>query len=179
MGFFVLIEKIGMGAGRICKCAGFVAAASLILTLLSPLARAETNDNEFNGCLHFFLLHPHGVVNEPWHSSRLPEHIEKIVRANLYGDFIVRWTDHKNQNGTITYAVLTRDPTDPVGLADDTDLFEIILEQGSLASIKDYVSMDGFAFSTTQKDGINGLLFCIDQGSSPVWSWTGSDWSAP
>ncbi len=160
-------------SGQVCKStrlAGFIGAISMILALLSPHAVAGVNDDAFNECLQILHQSHYALTDDSWRSSRLPSNVEKIVRSNLFEESIGRWIDHKNQNGSMTYVVRTHE----IG----TDPPDVIFEQGNTASVKDSVSANAFAFSATQRHGVNGLLFCAhDEISDAVWNWTGSDWS--
>ncbi len=164
-----------MAAGIILRWAGFAATSGLVLKLLALPALAATDDGEFSYCLETLRHSQFKLTNDPWHISPLPTALDKVEQPILPGDFFSRWTEHKNQNGSTTYVVLRRN-INPPELPQDPDDFDVILEQGNSVSLKDPVTASAFAFSATQRHGVNGLLFCDGGDISPLWNWTGSDW---
>jgi hypothetical protein len=151
----------------------FISIGMLLSTFSCQTAQAATDDVAFKECLQVFGQSPDALTTDAWHTSPLDAKVAQLEKPNLYGSVIIRWISHKNQNGTTTIVVLTRDP-DPQS-EDDPDGFDVILEQQGHLSLKASVGVNGLSFSKESDEGVNGFLFCT-RGQTFKWKWNGSTW---
>jgi hypothetical protein len=142
-------------------------------TSIFQKSQAALNDVAFNECIQALDQSPDALLPDTWHKTPLNARIEQLIEPSLYGDVVIRWINHKNQNGTITIVVLTRDPEPQP--EDDPDGFYVILEQYDHLSLKADVGINGFSFSKESDKGVNGLLFCT-RGQIFKWQWSGNTW---
>ncbi len=100
-----------------------------------------------------------------------PEHAETV---QLYGAKIVRWTDHKNADGSRTIVIMVRDTLPQTEY--DPDGFDVFMEtQGNLKPL-DRVSANAFAFSKNSNEGVSGLFWCQWNSIYNEWIWFEKDW---
>ena len=151
-----------------------ISIGMLLSTFSCQTAQAATDDVAFKECLQVFGQSPDTLTTDAWHTSSLDAKVAQLEKPNLYGSVVIRWISHKNQNGTTTIVVLTRDP-DPQP-EDDPDSFDIILEQQGHLSVKVGVGANGFSFAKQAQQGVNGLLFCTQGDLSKLWTWQGYNW---
>ncbi len=151
-----------------------ISLGMLLSALSCQNAHAATDDVAFKECLQAFSRSSAALTADVWHTSPLETKVSQLEKPNLYGDVVIRWMSHKNENGTTTIVVLIRDP-DPQP-EDDPDGFDIILEQQGHLSVKAGVGANGFSFAKESQQGSNGLLFCTQGDLSKVWTWQGNNW---
>ena len=148
-------------------------AALGIFSLLCQQAEAATNDNVFNQCVQIFDHLPNTQTTDHWHKTALEPKLARLEDPNLYGSVILKWISNKNQNGTTSFVIFTRDPGPQFG--DDPDGFDVFVEKDGQFSEKAEVAVNGFAFSKESNQGVNDLLFCT-LGELYKWKWDKNNW---
>ncbi len=137
-------------------------------------ARAATNDMAFNDCIQDLETNPSVSGDVSWHTSPLDPKLRRLEGAQLWGDHIVRWMVHRNQNGSRTIIIMTRAPDDV--LADDPDSFDFYMQRGRTFTYVDAVSSSAVAISKHSNDGVSGLWVCTKDRIYNEWFWIGDDW---
>ena len=77
-------------------------------------AQAALDDAEFNACIQELDQRQDFLTIDSWHKAPPDARVAQFVKPLLYGDVVVRWISHKNQNGTTTISVLARDQNTPL-----------------------------------------------------------------
>jgi hypothetical protein len=141
---------------------------------ISPDCWAATDDNTFNDCIRLLNQQPDVIKNQIWYTTGLDKKIKKLEDSILYGGFVVRWTSHKNEDGTRTYIILNRG-TDPAP-EDDPDGFDIFIERNGNASYIETFAVNAEAFLKDNDAGIAGIVSCTQGEIGGRLMWNGHKW---
>ncbi len=151
-----------------------LAALGILFSTTHQKLLAATDDVEFNECAQALDQNPGTLTADYWRKPPLDAKVAQLEDPDLYGDVVIRWMSHKNQNGSTTFAILTRDPEPQP--ESDPDGFDLFYEKDGHVSEKTGVGANGFAFSKESNKGVNGLMFCTLGNLSRLWVWTGNNW---
>lgn len=151
-----------------------LAPAAMFLCCITTTTHASTDDGPFNECLQVLASDSNVLKGQIWHTTPLDPMLERAESALLYGDKIVRWTDHENANGTRTVVIMER--ADIPQPEDDPDGFDVFIEsRGKVRSMAN-VSANAFAFSKNSNDGVSGLFWCQWDRIYREWVWYRDNW---
>ena len=153
-----------------------VAVVSSLLLCGGPQAWAATDDVAFNNCLESLNDSVEVLKSQIWRIAPLPTVIAEVVKPSLAGDLVIRWESHRNQNGSTSYIVLTRDAVKEFS-EDDPDLFEIVLVRHGTAALTEIISANAAVFAKQSNLGILGILACRGGiiAKAPL-VWNGHHW---